>query len=468
MKLQLPWKRKPEFGATVIHEKSWKQRYDERVKSSQASSTFDGRIMPPIPFKERNEFYATIGRLQNTVDSIVLDVINRDWFYDDEKEQFGPQIELMEQWEQNIQFTKWLGKLIRNWILNGVQIISKKDWVPIQMESLIALVRDDYGDNLFYVIMNARHMEVKLPAEDFIWIPYIEHDRQAWPTGMFESLMREYEDIDGFIAKPMFKLHRQANQDIMKIHHKYASPRVIYTFPGVDKQVIDDDIAPLIEAMKPGDRLALNVSTEGEIQLIQETVDGRARFSESIEHVVNEIDAGLQTSRNRLQTKPSAMADAREARSQDDDRVLGIMEMIREFMDTEIIPRITGLSPGNVMFKWGAKDRFDLVFPEPLKDAIQMRIITVDQARRLLEDQYRWKIPEPTELDNLQPPGLPTPPTFPVQATKSLTPGVPPTDVEITQLKELQDIKEKSDNQFIKTEIKKLIVELHGAQHRQK
>lgn len=474
MRLQNPFRSKPKFGAVIIHEKSWKQRMVEKQKSSSASATFDGRVMPPIPFKKRNDFYVTIGRLQNTVDSLVFDVINRDKFYDDQDGHYPEAIKLMENWESNVQFPRWIGSLMRNWLINGVFIPSVKDWIPLQMESLVALIRDDFGDNLFYVV-NSKGTDTKLPAKDFIWIPYIDHDRQPWPTGMFESLMREFEDIDGFIARPLLELYRQSMQDILKIHHKYASPRVIYTFPGVDAQTIDEDIAPLIEAMKPGDRLALNISADGEIQLITETVDGKARFSESIDKLTDEIDTGLQTSKNRLITKPSAMADAREAGEQDDDRVLGLMERIKLVMDTEIIPRVTGLEPGKVMYKWGSKAAHTLVFPEPLKDAIKFNILTSEQVRRILEKHYDWEIPEPLEGGGFnQPPGnnMPEPPMFPVQPGrtvtipgKSLTPSDNPgTPMETVSM--LQYQKEKTEKNFLKSEIKSLIRDLTMAQVR--
>jgi len=371
------------------------------ARRGSLSSANLNRILPRIEFWRRQEFYLTVGRVQNVAESYVLNIINREWYYDDTSDEGKPgegkhqdAVELMEQWEEDIVVTRFISNMVRNWIVNGVHIISPKDWLPLQLQSLIAKQRDQFGHTTFY-IQQINGVEHKLDANDFIEVPYIEWDREPWPVGMFDSLMNsEYIDIDGRDPKASLELYRQALQDNMKIHHKFASPRVIYTAEGVGKETIDNDITPIIEGMLPGDRAVFNTA----IEIKQETVDGTARFVEHLNKIIDEIDTGLQSSSNRLITEPSAMADAREAGAQDDDRTLGIMERVRIFMNKEVIPRITGLPAGTVVFKWGAKDTFDIDFPEPIEKAINLRIITPETARKMLEDQYRWKIPDEDEV----------------------------------------------------------------------
>jgi len=245
----------------------------------------------------------------------------------------------MEGWEETVNISGLFAKMVRSWIINGVHIISPKDWVPLQMQSIIGKARDDFGATKWY-IQQIHGVETRLPAEDFLEIPYIELDREAWPVGMFDALMNvNWLDIDGNDPQSSLALYRQALQDNMKIHHKYASPRVVYTMPSASPDQIDNDLSPMIEAMKPGDRIVINE----EVDIKQETVDGNARFIEHVNKIIDEIESGLGSSVNRLITEPSAMADAREAGAQDDDRVMGIMERLRMFMNKEVIPRITGL-----------------------------------------------------------------------------------------------------------------------------
>ena len=385
------------FHGRVIKERS--QSASSQVGSTSMYQLYD-RIAPRIPFKKRTEYYLSVGRVQNVVEGYKLNIINREWYYDDETNgKYEESVKLMENWEEEVQVSTMFSNMVMNWILNGVHIISPIDWTPLQLQTVMGKRRDDYGNTTQY-IQQIDGQEHVLNANEYLELPYIDYDREAWPIGMFDSLMnRDWLDVDGKDPIASLELYRQALQDNMKIHHKYASPRVIYTVPDANEETIDNDITPIVEGMAPGDRAVLNQ----EIDIKQETVDGNARFIEHVNKIIDEIDTGLQSSANRLITEPSAMADAREAGSQDDDRTLGIMEKIRVFMNREVIPRITGLDPGVIQFKWGAKDSFDLEFPEAIKIALEHGVMQPIQARILLEKQYHWKFPSVDDIKEIDP-----------------------------------------------------------------
>jgi len=190
------------------------------------------RIRPRIDFWKREEYYLTVGRVQNVTEAFVLNIINREWYYDagDADSPVNDKaVDLMEAWEEQIVVSRFIAALVRNWLLNGVHIVSPKDWLPMQLQTLTSKKRDKAGKTLFYY-QTINGVEKALPAEDFLEIPYIEFDREPWPVGMFDSIMnRDYIDIDGRDARSSLELYRQALQDNMKIHHKYASPRVMKT-----------------------------------------------------------------------------------------------------------------------------------------------------------------------------------------------------------------------------------------------
>lgn len=384
---------------TTGHVASSEKLWDERKTSSEVDNAFDGRIIPVPSFKDRQEFYTTVGRFQNTVDGLVLDVINREWSYDNENGNAPEEaIKAMEEWEEQWDVTSMFENIIRGWCIHGCYIISPADWQGVQMSSVVGMKRDDFGNPEFF-IQQVKGQEQKLEAEKFIFTKYIDLDRSAWPIAMFESIMTEWEDIDGFIGLPLLKVYRQALKDFGKILHKYGNPLAIYGFKGVNKETIDNDIVPLFEGARAGDRIVLNANLTDDMQQLKEEIDGNARFMEYLVQIVKEIDTGLQTSKNRLITDPSAMADAREARLVDDDRTMGIMEKLRKFMNNEVIPRVTGLEAGEIEFKWGAKDAFDMQFPEALEKAVEKNIIEPWQAAKILEKQFRWKIPKEDDLE---------------------------------------------------------------------
>ena len=342
-------------------------------------------VAPSVPFATCQEYYKTVGKVQNTIESFISQVINRDWFFESKDENDTQVIETLNAWSEQIGLSKWIEDLARNWLIHGHVIIGKTDLLHVQYSSIVGMQRDEFGHPLKFV-QQVGYTTNELPAKDFFESPFIELDRGGWGFGLYHSLMMSYVDSDGKRSTPLLSVYRRMEQDISKIHHKYASPRTILAFPEASQEQMTDDIIPLVKQMKQGDRLALNYRPE----LISESVDAKARFVESIDQINSEIEAGLQSSSSRLITNPSAMADAREAGAQDDERVMGLMEKIRRFIDEEIIPSIIG-EKNRVYFKWGSKDSFDLEFPQGLQTALQAGVVTINDAREILKARG-WKI----------------------------------------------------------------------------
>lgn len=379
------------------------------------------RITPDIPFLKMREYYESIGRVQNVVDSMVDNVINREWFFDDSTDggnggAYKKELEILNNWKDNTIDTRdMMGNMIRNWLVFGVFIVSPKDWQLLQMESLIAKRRDDFGNTVQY-IQSINGKENLLASDGFFEVPFINMDRKPWGIGLFASVMNvNWIDIDGEFPHSALEWYRQTIQDYGRIQHRYGSPKVIYSIEdeSANQETIDNEIAPMLEGMKPGDRAVVN----GKLVMLSEAVDGQSRFVEYGKKVQEEVDVGLQSSQNRLITEPSAMADAREAGEQDDDRILGVMAKMEIVFNKIIIPAITGDKSGKIKFKWGAKDSFKLVFPEALGMAIEKGILVPDQARRMLEEQFHWKIPESIEENN---PEIPKNPNIPEEPTSEM------------------------------------------------
>ena len=70
------------------------------ARRGSLSSASLNRIIPRIEFWKREEFYLTVGRVQNVVETLVLNIINREWYYDsgDEEQDNEKAISQMEQW----------------------------------------------------------------------------------------------------------------------------------------------------------------------------------------------------------------------------------------------------------------------------------------------------------------------------------------------------------------------------------
>lgn len=359
------------------------------------------REEPHIPFDKRIEFYMTVGKIQNVVDAMVLDITNRSFFFKDTTDggkggAYTKELRSMENWQKSkVQLSEMFAEVVRNWLINGVHILSPIDWQPVQLRSIRSKIRDNNGITKQYIqVINGQ--EKFLDATQFLEIPYINMDVAAWGVGLFDSIMnRNYLDVDGHQPNATLEIYRQTLQDQGRILHKFSSPRTYY-MPAdgvtVSKDVIDNDIVPIIEASHPGDRAVMSQRME----ILTEDIDGKARFTEYADDINDEVEAGLQSSKNRLLIEPSAMADAKEAGEQDDDRSLGLMEKLRVFMNQTIIPHVLHIDAGWIEFSWGEKDAFNLQVPPALIQTVQAGIITPQQALLMLKEQYEWNIPEMT------------------------------------------------------------------------
>jgi hypothetical protein len=372
-----------------------KSEAQDSSKVDRSGLLAQGIEPPRVDFKTAWEMYRTIPKIQNAVESVVLDILSRDWYYEGEDES---KVKQLEDWEETHNASEIFESLIREWLVCGNHILGFSDWKAVQMQTVIGLERDSGGNIKQFIQQFSNNPQpAKLEAKKFCFSKYIDADREAWGLGAFHSLLETWVNEKGKDSKSLAWIYRDMKQLMYKIIKRFGSPRVIWGFDGIDKDVFDKDVAPLVESMEEGDRLALGKTP----QLIQESVDGKGRFSEYITDIGKEMDVGLQSSANRLITEPSAMADAREANRKDDSRVLGIMEKIRRLMNDVIIPKILE-EKGSVEFKWGTKDSFNLEFPPSLQAAINTGTINQKIARHILKNHLRWNIPEDMlkELDD--------------------------------------------------------------------
>ena len=109
-----------------------------RSSSGVSSDAFDNIVRPSPEFAKCYEYYKTIGKIQNTTDTVVAQVISRDWFYEGKKKD----IKLMEEWEEQFNLSRILENLVRNWIITGNHIIGLSDWQPVQLSSIDGLIRN--------------------------------------------------------------------------------------------------------------------------------------------------------------------------------------------------------------------------------------------------------------------------------------------------------------------------------------
>lgn len=406
-------KKVPDHVASVYVEdfKAEEQYEPLAIKpSAPVTDEISDMIRPDVPFIQCYNFVQTIPKLQNVILSEIDNIISRDWYYapvegDDKEKEKKPDskvheyVKILNKWEVDSEFERLIEYLITDWSACGVCIIGISDWKPLQLghvEGLERLEKDGSIKHYWFIKTNGERL--KLPAEKFVYAPYWDMNREAWSKSKFHSLFtNNFTDPDVKKPKPIASIWRVMLQDVGKIHHRFAMPRVIYGFKDIAKEVFDQDIKPVFEKIAQGGRAAFNK----EFTMAQETVDGTARFTDSIDLISDELEAGSGSSVNRVQTKASALADARVASGSTDDRYLGDMDRIRRLMNNEVIPRVICQSVerdpiaknyrsyrGIIEFRWGSKDNFDYD-PAELKMWKDAGVIATKEVREAIKSTGR-------------------------------------------------------------------------------
>lgn len=337
---------------------------------------------PDVSFQTCYNHYKTSGKLFNTTEAYVSEIKTRKHSYKGQ----DSDIKKMEEWEKTVGITNIKEIYTRDMLVTGNYIYGFADWQPVPIANVIGLVRDDFGNVKEYWYRGAKNQLKKMGTpKEFGHEKYIAIGRDAWGYGMAFALMSTYVDTDGNTSTSALDGDKQIFQDFLKIYHKYASPRSIWSFPNATNP--DDfnaenpnSLAARIRLMKPGDRLA----TPMEVAIVSEEINAQARFTDGIDKIVDpEVGAGLQSTANRMISEPSAMADAKEASKKvDDPKSAAIMQDFLEWMNNVVIPKIVGENT-DLEFTWGSQDDFEFD-PQLALSLFQAGVVSVSEIRLMI------------------------------------------------------------------------------------
>lgn len=405
MKLKF-WERfgKPEavqtYGSALLSERS----------SSPVSegTPYTGQIYPKPAFSDRLEAYDTVGKIYAAVEGYCKGINKRDFYFANVDEENADErgIKLMEEWEQVYHGSVLIDCLCHDLLIFGNAIIATTDWLPVQMTSVKYMKKLNRKPSLIMLSIDGREIPLgsiynpasntfteSIPLEDYVHIKYIDVAQQTWGRGLYHAITTTFIDNDGREATPLYRVVRQLQQDGAKIYHRLAAPRSIWGFPGIlNKDEYDvnnpNSLAYRLKNALPGDR----VMVQSEVTVAAEPIDGKSRFTEIKQDIMDEVEVTTQSSASRLITKPSAMADAREANEKDDDTLLNLMEIIRRCMDEYVIPRVlgsSGIDPESIEFRWGKEDDFEFEFADIVQmAALQVGgkpVVSVEEVRDMLK-----------------------------------------------------------------------------------
>lgn len=388
--VSIPPKQYHTIGAKLLHTKKIEAANDGTPSSVVGDSSEFFIITPVVPFVKAWEYYTTVPKVANVVEDDITEIQARDWYFDLKED--DARLKTLNDWHAKFNLDRIKEQVMREWKVCGTNIIGKSDWQPLQLSSVYGVKRDKNG-KIVKILQQPRNNGAvsfnwtELDPDDFIISPYIEYDRKAFGASLITALASTfiYDNGEKNTSLPILSIDRIMLQDMGRIHHRFASPKRIIAFDDVNQDVIDKDVAPLIENQGPGDTLVINQLPEQ----LNDNLDGKSRYDEDVQRVEDTVDIGLQSSSNRVLTKPSSMADTGEAGAQDDTRKLGDMKKFSRWFNTQALPVILGSSYDPVkdreIFKFGTKDRME-VNPSELHQWILDGVMGKTEVREILRN----------------------------------------------------------------------------------
>ncbi|MGH9992383.1 MAG: phage portal protein family protein [Nitrososphaera sp.] len=370
------WRPKREiYGATIIEGGT-----TGPISQVSDSSLYSQYVKPEVDFSVCYEYYRTVGKVQNAVESYIAEILSRDWYFDGGADA----VRKLEHWESTVNLSRLLEYMVRDWLVCGNSIMGISDWEPVQITSIVGVKRNRYGVTERFV-QHINGSEVMLDPKGFVHTKFIELNREAWGIGMFHSLLTSFDYNNRRRSLPQLEIYRRKVQLLYRILERYGSPVTVWFFENVARAEFDKQVEEL-RALEAGDRRILSKKVE----IATETIDSRGNLLNATVPDLNaDVESGLQTSANRVITQPSAMADARVAGEKDDTKVLYVAEKLRAVMNAVIIPNIIN-STDLAEFKWGKQDSFEFDFGQLLQ-ARSAGLISPEEARQILQS-VGWKL----------------------------------------------------------------------------
>lgn len=254
---------------------------------------------PDVPFSTLYNYYKKDPGIQSAVNTYRNYIMGNGFYITANDERAK---EIVEQWNRDTDFEKTLFVIAGDRIILGnclVELVKFGDsfkLIPVDMRTIIAAQRDRSGVIADYIQQTAFKGQIRLPAKNFLHFKFNDIGRFAWSLGIFHSLAMpffEYEGANWSLAEGIM----QMREDNLRIIHKMASPKQVFTFPNVSEEWLKG-FKERFKGMKAGESLFENQ----DFGFKELSITGQARFREYIEFLSNAYENGLQAPTAKIMT----------------------------------------------------------------------------------------------------------------------------------------------------------------------
>ena len=212
---------------------------------------------PEVSFKQKKYLYSISPQVQVGVVgySRLLDLGNIQINSDDEKSK-----KIIEDWNDRADFKTKLENMCNTFLVCGNAILEKlddkntQDVAEVDMTSIVAKKRDDYGKTLYYVQQSTSGQKKlgETNLKRYIEFNLSTTSREVWSPCIFESAAIPRR-VGNRITLPLIELVVGLEDAMSTIILNNAYPEVYYTFENANEEELKKETEK-IRRKKPGDR----------------------------------------------------------------------------------------------------------------------------------------------------------------------------------------------------------------------
>lgn len=345
---------------------------------------------PDVPFRAIYEYYKRDPGIQSAVNAYKNEIIGPGFYItaNDENVQ-----KFIEDWNTRTGFESKLSILLGDTLMLGISLAEiiqngqDMNIVPVDMRSIVATQRDEFGNVVNYKQQTLRRTFKNLDPKEFIRFTHIEVGRQAWPIGIFHSLVVPFFEFEG---EPwsLADVDALMRQDYARIIHKMAAPRVWHIYENASEEQLKQQ-AQRDKQMKAGERGYVR----SKFEIMQEQLDSTGRFKDYIDFLTNAKENGLQAPTAKLMTATgisnATYASAESAGDMFSKSLEGIKRQWEEQIEQQIYKPLLeangfDLVKSGLEFHWGMPDKVD-VDVNQIISLVTAGIMTIEEARQAVK-----------------------------------------------------------------------------------
>ena len=392
-------KRNPvESQSMVLEGMKYHNIYEQSLANSKAQVYEAGRYWeyPTIPFRTDFNYYLKDPGVFSAVNTRQMEIMGNGFHITSDVPDV---VEIIDTWNNKQDFEEKLMLQTKDKLITGnaiTEVLSdgnRFDLNSVDMRTIIAMQRDEYGKIEYYVNQTQKLGQGQIEPEGLIHTKLSEVGRQAWGISAFESNAVPFFEFEGQ-QWSMIDAMGQMRSDFIRIIHKYASPKDVYVFENEDEEVLRDEFMKH-KKLKFGESRFTNKMFEHK----ELTINGTARFRDYIDFLSNSNENGLQAPTSKIMTAAgisnATYASAEAAREMFEKIIEADRRKIKKEVEIHIYTPLLklydfDLKETNTQFNWGLQENPKLELSD-IFTAINTKVITTKEARKMLSE-LGWQI----------------------------------------------------------------------------